>query len=63
MWFVRVGAEWRRPTDLEIGRTTLRAYLPDRLTVQSGDTVVWYSESKLNVHTAMPTPRSCSPGR
>lgn len=51
LWFVRVGAEWRSEPDGRVGRLTLRAFLPDKLTIRQGDTVVWYADSRVNAHT------------
>lgn len=49
--FVRVGTDWRSEPDLRIGRLTLRAFLPDQVTVRAGDTVVWYTDTRVPVHT------------
>ena len=51
MWFVRNGTEQRFEEDLTRGRLTVRQYLPNRLTIQSGDTVVWYTDTRVTVHT------------
>jgi plastocyanin len=51
MWFVRNGTDQRFEEDLLRGRLTVRQYLPSRLTIQEGDSVVWYTDTRVNVHT------------
>lgn len=48
-WFVRVGSDLRVGDDHLY--TLLRAFLPAQLSVQRGDTVVWYTDSRVPVHT------------
>lgn len=50
-WFVRVGTDWRQEADGRVGRLTLRAFLPGDLSIRQGDSVVWYTDSRVPVHT------------
>lgn len=50
-WFVRNGTDQRFEEDFMRGRLTLRRYLPGALTVRQGDTVVWYADTRVGVHT------------
>jgi plastocyanin len=48
-WFVRNGSDFR--DEEHRVRVNVRAYLPNPLTVAPGDTVVWYTDSRVAVHT------------
>jgi plastocyanin len=50
-WFVRNGTDQRNETDFMRGRLTLRQYFPNRLTISPGDSVVWYTDTRVPVHT------------
>jgi plastocyanin len=50
-WFVRNGTDQRMESDFQRGRVTLRAYLPNRLAIHPGDTVVWFTDTRVPVHT------------
>jgi plastocyanin len=58
-WFVRNGTDYREQ-DGSI-HVTLRAYLPSRLTVNAGDTVVWHSDTRVPVHTVTFLPQNSPP--
>ncbi len=48
-WFVRNGTDWRDEESRV--RLNLRAFLPNQLTVHRGDTIVWYTDTRVPVHT------------
>jgi plastocyanin len=50
-WFVRNGTDQRSEADFMRGRMTLRQYFPSRLAISPGDTVVWYTDTRVPVHT------------
>jgi plastocyanin len=50
-WFVRNGTEQRFEEDFQRGRMTVRQYLPNSLAIRAGDTVVWYTDTRVTVHT------------
>ncbi|MBM2811616.1 MAG: hypothetical protein HW416_2375, partial [Chloroflexi bacterium] len=52
-WFVRAGTDVRSEPDLRVGRLTIRQFLPDRLTIQQGDTVIWYTDTRVPVHNVL----------
>lgn len=52
-WFVRVGTDQRSEADGRVGRMTVRAFLPDRLSIRRGDTVVWYTDTRVPRHNVV----------
>ena len=50
-WILRNGTDQRQESDFMRGRLTLRRYLPNRLTIRPGDTVVWHTNTRVPVHT------------
>ena len=58
-WFVRNGSDWR--DDESRVRLNLRAFLPNQLTVNRGDTVVWFTDTRVPVHTVTFPPQDQPP--
>jgi plastocyanin len=48
-WFVRNGSDFRDEENRI--RINVRAFLPNPLTIARGDTVVWFTDSRVPVHT------------
>ncbi len=64
LWFVRNGTDWRAEPDGLAGRVQLRAFLPNRLTINQGDSVVWYTDTRVPVHTVtFPVQEGLPPSR
>jgi plastocyanin len=55
LWFVRAGTNERR------GHLDLNAFLPDRLTVAPGDTVIWYVDHQIPHTVTFPPANGSAP--
>jgi plastocyanin len=52
-WFIRAGTDVRSEPDFRVGRLTVRMFLPNQLTIKQGDTVVWYTDTRVPVHNVL----------
>jgi YD repeat-containing protein len=58
-WFVRNGTDYRDEQDRI--RLSVRAFLPNPLTIKRGDTVVWHTDTRVPVHTVTFLPQNAPP--
>ena len=58
-WFVRNGTDFRDEESRV--RVSLRAFLPNQLSIKKGDTVVWHTDTRVPVHTVTFPPQDQPP--